>query len=171
MAAWVSTSSTTGQEDVVLKIGVPHRELTSEIAALKFFDGNGACQLLESDAERGLLDPQRRQRDAAGLDLELLQDLYSGRYEALEMIVLRDLYELLEKVIDRCRDAGNVIFQIALKNGVTHTAASYWVTGNTLHYIDTNGEERSLPLVLVDRARSIQLNRTRGVDFGLPPAG
>ncbi|MBI5950482.1 MAG: phosphotransferase [Chloroflexi bacterium] len=44
-----------GREDVVLKIGVPHRELTSEIAALKFFDGNGACQLLESDAERGLL--------------------------------------------------------------------------------------------------------------------
>jgi len=50
------------------------------------------------------------------LILELLQDLYSGRYEALQMIVLRDLYELLEKVIDRCRDAGNVVFQIALKN-------------------------------------------------------
>jgi streptomycin 6-kinase len=44
-----------GREDVVLKLGVPNRELTSEIAALKFFDGNGACQLLESDAERGFL--------------------------------------------------------------------------------------------------------------------
>jgi len=54
--------------------------------------------------------------EADKLILELLRDLYSGRYEALEMIVLRDLYELLEKVIDRCRDAGNVIFQIALKN-------------------------------------------------------
>jgi uncharacterized protein len=30
--------------------------------------------------------------------------------------VLRDLFELLEKLIDRCRDAGNVIFQIVLKN-------------------------------------------------------
>jgi uncharacterized protein len=50
------------------------------------------------------------------LILELLRDLYSGRYQALEVIVLRDLFELLEKVIDRCRDAGNVIFQIALKN-------------------------------------------------------
>ena len=29
---------------------------------------------------------------------------------------LKDLYELLEKVIDRCRDAGNVIFHIVLKN-------------------------------------------------------
>jgi uncharacterized protein Yka (UPF0111/DUF47 family) len=54
--------------------------------------------------------------EADKLILELLQDLYSGKYEALQMIVLRDLYELLEKVIDRCRDAGNVVFQIALKN-------------------------------------------------------
>ena len=54
--------------------------------------------------------------EADKLILELLRDLYSGRYDALQMIVLRDLYELLEKVIDRCRDAGNVVFQIALKN-------------------------------------------------------
>lgn len=40
--------------DVILKIGVPHRELKSEIAALKLFNGNGACQLLESDEERGV---------------------------------------------------------------------------------------------------------------------
>lgn len=45
-----------------------------------------------------------------------LRDLYGGRYEALQVIVLRDLLELLEKVIDRCRDAGNVVFQIVLKN-------------------------------------------------------
>jgi streptomycin 6-kinase len=44
-----------GKEDVVLKAGVPNRELTSEISALKLFNGNGACQLLESDVERGLL--------------------------------------------------------------------------------------------------------------------
>jgi len=28
---------------------------------------------------------------------------------------LRDIYELLEKVIDRCRDAGNIILQVVLK--------------------------------------------------------
>ncbi|MEI8373666.1 MAG: DUF47 family protein [Planctomycetota bacterium] len=50
------------------------------------------------------------------LMLSLLRELYSGQYEALQMIVLRDLFELLEKVIDRCRNAGNVIFQIVLKN-------------------------------------------------------
>ncbi len=42
------------QNEVILKIGVPHRELKSEIAALKLFNGSGACQLLESDEERGI---------------------------------------------------------------------------------------------------------------------
>lgn len=48
--------------------------------------------------------------------LELYKDLYSGRHEPLKVIFLKDLYELLEKVIDRCRDAGNVINHIVLKN-------------------------------------------------------
>jgi streptomycin 6-kinase len=60
-----------GGEDVVLKLGVPNRELTSEIAALKFFDGNGACQLLESDAERGLLLLERLK---PGIMLSELED-------------------------------------------------------------------------------------------------
>lgn len=54
--------------------------------------------------------------DADELELELLRDLYQGNYDAKHIIFLRDLYELLEKVIDRCRDAGNVILQVVLKN-------------------------------------------------------
>jgi uncharacterized protein Yka (UPF0111/DUF47 family) len=54
--------------------------------------------------------------DADKLMLSMLRELYTGEYEALQTIVLRDLFELLEKVIDRCRDAGNVVFQIVLKN-------------------------------------------------------
>jgi uncharacterized protein Yka (UPF0111/DUF47 family) len=50
------------------------------------------------------------------LELELLRDLYQGNYDPKHVIFLRDLYELLEKVIDRCRDAGNVVLQIVLKN-------------------------------------------------------
>jgi uncharacterized protein Yka (UPF0111/DUF47 family) len=47
---------------------------------------------------------------------ELLRDLYSGKFDALRAIVLRDLYELIEKVVDRSRDVGNVVMQIVLKN-------------------------------------------------------
>lgn len=48
--------------------------------------------------------------------VELLRDLYSGRRDPLQVIIVKDLYELMEKIIDRCRDAGNVVLQIALKN-------------------------------------------------------
>lgn len=54
--------------------------------------------------------------EADKLMLDLLRDLYSGRYDAIRAIVIRDLYELMEKVIDRCRDAGNVVMHIVLKN-------------------------------------------------------
>jgi uncharacterized protein Yka (UPF0111/DUF47 family) len=47
---------------------------------------------------------------------DLLRDLYSGKYDALRAMVLRDLYELIEKVVDRCRDVGNVVMHIVLKN-------------------------------------------------------
>jgi len=47
---------------------------------------------------------------------ELLRDLYSGKHEALRVMVIRDLYELIEKVVDRCRDVGNVVMHIVLKN-------------------------------------------------------
>ena len=40
---------------VVLKIGIPNRELTSEINTLRVYDGQGACRLLEADADKGML--------------------------------------------------------------------------------------------------------------------
>jgi streptomycin 6-kinase len=39
--------------NVVLKIGVPRDELSSEMAALTLFNGEGACRLLEHDVEKG----------------------------------------------------------------------------------------------------------------------
>jgi hypothetical protein len=59
---------------------------------------------------------QRMEGEGDKVMLELLRDLYSGRHKDLEVIALKELYELLEKVIDRCRDAGNVITHITLKH-------------------------------------------------------
>ena len=47
---------------------------------------------------------------------ELLRDLYGGKYDAIRAIVIRDVYELMEKIVDRCHDTGNVVMQIVLKN-------------------------------------------------------
>jgi uncharacterized protein len=63
---------------------------------------NDRLQSIENEADRLLLD--------------LYRDLYSGRHEPIRILLLKDLFELLEKAIDRCRDAGNVVYRIVLKN-------------------------------------------------------
>jgi uncharacterized protein Yka (UPF0111/DUF47 family) len=59
---------------------------------------------------------QHIEGQADKLVLELLKELYSGKIEDVRVVFLKDLFELLEKVTDRCRDAGNVINHIVLKN-------------------------------------------------------
>lgn len=68
----------------------------------KVMELNDKLQFLEAEADRHMVS--------------LYQDLFSGKREPVQVIVLKDLYELLEKIIDRCRDAGNVIAHIVLKN-------------------------------------------------------
>ena len=50
------------------------------------------------------------------LVLTHLKQIYAGAIEPLQGMAMRDLHDLLEKVIDRCRDAGNVVSLIVLKN-------------------------------------------------------
>jgi uncharacterized protein len=49
------------------------------------------------------------------LMLESLQELYEGQHDPFQVLLAKDLFELLEKVFDRCRDVGNVVFHIILK--------------------------------------------------------
>jgi uncharacterized protein len=63
---------------------------------------NDKLQFIEGEADKHMVT--------------LYKELFNGQHEAVQVILLKDCYELLEKVIDRCRDAGNVIAHIALKN-------------------------------------------------------
>jgi hypothetical protein len=53
--------------------------------------------------------------EADKMMLQLETELYHGPYEAKDVIFLFQLFEMVEKSVDRCRDAGNVVFQIVLK--------------------------------------------------------
>jgi len=64
-------------------------------------DDYAMLQSIEGDADKFLI--------------ALLRELFLGTAEAKDAIFLKDIYELLEKAIDRCRDAGNVVFQVVLK--------------------------------------------------------
>lgn len=60
---------------------------------------------------------QKIEGDADKLLLQSLRDLYSRPgQDSVTIIVLKDLYDLIEKVVDRCRDAGNVVSHIVFKN-------------------------------------------------------
>ena len=85
--------------DIVLELV---KSLRKGMDLEKVKDLNDQLQFVESEADTHMM--------------ALYKDLFSGKHEPLQVIVLKDLYELLEKVIDRCRDAGNVIAHIALKH-------------------------------------------------------
>jgi len=42
--------------------------------------------------------------------------LFSGEFEAIEVIKLRDIYKVLESAMDKCYDVSDTILNIALKN-------------------------------------------------------
>ena len=72
---------------------------------------------LQIEPMKALYDRLRNvEAEADRLILELYRDLYSGKYDGLQVLLIKDFFELLEKAIDRCREAGVVAYQIVLKN-------------------------------------------------------
>ena len=63
---------------------------------------NDKLQAIENEADRLILDMYR--------------ESYTRETDPMRYLILKDLFEILEKAIDRCRDAGNVIYQVVLKN-------------------------------------------------------
>jgi uncharacterized protein Yka (UPF0111/DUF47 family) len=81
------------------------REMVHELSKLEIDNMtrlNEKLRAIENEADR--------------LMLELYRDLYSGRLESQQMFLLKEFFEILEKAIDRCREAGVVVYQIVLKN-------------------------------------------------------
>ncbi|MBE2212780.1 MAG: DUF47 family protein [Opitutaceae bacterium] len=58
---------------------------------------------------------QHAEGEADKVMLELIREVYLSARDGKEYAVLREMFELFEKVIDRCRDAGNIVLQIVLK--------------------------------------------------------
>ncbi len=59
-------------------------------------------QALESEGDRMLLAPYRT--------------LYLEGGDVMRAMLAKDLFELIEKAIDKCRDVGNIVYSIVLKN-------------------------------------------------------
>jgi len=67
----------------------------------KVQDANSRLQHAEGEADKVMLD--------------LIREVYASPCDGKEYAALREMFEMFEKVIDRCRDAGNIVLQIVLK--------------------------------------------------------
>lgn len=65
-------------------------------------------------------------------------------------------------------DPQATIYLIAMKDHTIFPAVGYWVEGDTLNYVTSEGVRNKVSLALVDRDFSTQLNHERNVEFKLP---
>ena len=78
------------------------KELRGGVHLERIRELNDNLQVLEGEGDK--------------LILEELRTLYNSEHNGTKVVFLKDIFELIEKVFDRCRDAGNVINHIVLKN-------------------------------------------------------
>jgi uncharacterized protein len=78
------------------------KDLRKGMDARRVREHNSKLQSIEGEADKTVL--------------EMLRNLYSGKQDPVRVIFLKDLFELIEKVTDRCRDAGNTIMAMVLKS-------------------------------------------------------
>jgi uncharacterized protein Yka (UPF0111/DUF47 family) len=78
------------------------KEMAQGMTKVRVKTFNDQLQAIEGEADKAVL--------------QLLSGIYNETKDPGRVVFLKDIFELLEKVTDRCRDAGNTIFRIVLKN-------------------------------------------------------
>jgi uncharacterized protein Yka (UPF0111/DUF47 family) len=68
----------------------------------KIREANDRLQFAEGEADKVVLG--------------LLRELYHGPADAKTLFFQQELFEMVEQAVDRCRNAGNIVLSVALKN-------------------------------------------------------
>ena len=128
---YIAPAIRTDGTEVALKIGVPNRELNTEIEALLVFEGRGSAKLLEVDREGGAL---------------LLERLWPGA----QLWSVSDDDEAI-------RIAAHVMRQLWREVSVDHPfpTVNRWAEGLTRMRRHFNGTTGPLPKVLVEKAEGL----------------
>lgn len=88
-------------EEAVASVEFMVKQLRKGTQTDRIQDAHARLQFAEGEADKVML--------------ALVKDLYNGPHDAKETVILMELYDMVEASIDRCRDAGQVVFQIMLK--------------------------------------------------------
>ncbi len=88
-------------EEAVEAVVFMVQQLRKGIQVDRIQDAHNRLQFAEGEADKVMLS--------------LVKELYNGPFDAKEVVILMELYDLVETAVDRARDAGQVVFQIMLK--------------------------------------------------------
>jgi hypothetical protein len=59
-------------------------------------------------------------------------------------------------------------YLIAYRNRSIYAALTWWLEGNTLHYVTTQNTHNQAALDLIDLDKTIRLNQDRDIPFSIP---
>lgn len=99
-----------GDHQVVLKIGLPNRETKSEMAALRLFNGKGACRLIDYDEEKYwmllerlnpgvMLSTMEDDEQATHIGAEVIQKIWRPLESDSKLSDTQELAPVLQKFI------------------------------------------------------------------------
>lgn len=79
---------------------------------------NGAVSFLKvaKGMDQHLLNIQRLENDADEIYFNAMASLFKNSHDAVQVIKLKELYEMLENATDKCEYVGNIIESIVLKH-------------------------------------------------------
>lgn len=100
------------KEDFFPQMALARDAAAVAVRMVEMLDKNPKLEDVKAENDR----MQELEGRADRLVLGTLGRIYSGEMEPFRAMATRDLHDLLEKVIDRCRDACNIVSQIVLKN-------------------------------------------------------
>jgi len=140
------------QKQVVLKIGVPHQELESEILALQAFDGKGSVRLLEADPTLGALllerilpgdnllsipDDQKSTRIAAGV----MKKIWTPASPQIGFPTTADWCRGFQRYLEKYSDHGPLPVDLVLRasklaNQLLETSQDLLLLHGDLHHMN-----------------------------------
>jgi streptomycin 6-kinase len=126
-----------GDEEVVLKMGVPNREFKSEMAALRLFNGEGACKLVDYDEEKYWMLLERLRpgvmladleddEEATNIAAEVMQEIWRPAPEDPVFIRLSDWFDGLKR-LRPAFNGGTGPFNEKLVERVEHSVKDFFI--------------------------------------------
>lgn len=95
----------------------PRTQLLEQAATIVVELVKGLRKKISLDQAKQLVDRLRAiESEADRLLMDVYRELAREQGDPIRALLMKDMYDLLEKAIDKCRDVGNIVYHIVLKS-------------------------------------------------------